>query len=70
MYRDRVSERVAELHPQPQPDLSSVAATRSLDTADRIGSDALEDVVQLIEDELIRCGDSLRGWEFATGYLF
>jgi hypothetical protein len=60
MYRDRVSERVAELHPKPQPDLGAVAATRSLDTAHRIGSDPLEGVMQLIEDELVCCGDRLR----------
>src|ERR1700733_4820888 len=64
MYRDRVSERVAELHPKPQPDLGAVAATRSLDTAHRIGSDPLEGVMQLIEDELVCCGDSLRRWPY------
>jgi hypothetical protein len=60
VYRDRISKRVTELDPEPQPDLRSIAARRSLDTADGIGSDPLEGVMQLIEDKFVCCGDSLR----------
>jgi hypothetical protein len=66
VHLDRISERVTELDPEPQLDLSSIASVRGLSTAYGIGSDPLEGVVQLIEDEFVCCGDGLRGWPYGV----
>ena len=60
LYRDSVPEAVSELDPKTQPEFVSIATTRRLNAAGGIRSDQLKRVVDLVEDEFLRCGDSLR----------
>jgi hypothetical protein len=53
MDLDCVTEAVAELHPQAQPDLISVAPSRCFLATDRVGLDQVEGAGKLIEEELV-----------------
>lgn len=48
-----VAEAVAELHPQAQSDLISIAAAGSLLAGDRIALDQVEGAGKFVEDEFV-----------------